>query len=125
MGRGQGSWQLARASAAGLAILLAGVALAACSGSGGRETIRFSLSKPEAIPYMRELVQEYNNSQNQVNVVLDTSGIDSVSAGFVRGDPPVLVDPPGPRLGPLRVREPVLGQRRAQRLHRPLPPLVP
>ena len=37
---------------------------------------------------MRELVKEYNSSQDEVNVVLDTSGIDAVSAGFVRGDPP-------------------------------------
>ena len=77
-----------RALAAGLALLLAGGALAGCSASGGRETIRFAFAKPEAIPYMRELVQEYNSSQDEVNVVLDTSGIDAVSAGFVRGDPP-------------------------------------
>jgi raffinose/stachyose/melibiose transport system substrate-binding protein len=77
-----------RALAAGLAFLLVGGALAGCSASDGRETIRFALSKPEAIPYMRELVQEYNSSQDEVNVVLDTSGPDSFSAGFVRGDPP-------------------------------------
>ena len=77
-----------RALAAGLALLLAGGALAGCSASGGRETIRFAFAKPEAIPYMRELVQEYNSSQDQVTVVLDTAGIDAVSAGFVRGDPP-------------------------------------
>jgi raffinose/stachyose/melibiose transport system substrate-binding protein len=64
-----------------------GGALAGCS-SDGRETIRFAFAKPEAIPYMRELVQEYNASQDDVTVVLDTSGIDAVSAAFVRGDPP-------------------------------------
>ena len=64
-----------------------GGALAACA-AGGRETIRFALAKPEAIPYMRELVEEYNGSQDEVEVVLDTSGVDAFSAGFVRGDPP-------------------------------------
>ena len=37
---------------------------------------------------MRDLVEEYNASQDDVEVVLDTSGVDAVSAGFVRGDPP-------------------------------------
>jgi raffinose/stachyose/melibiose transport system substrate-binding protein len=77
-----------RAVAAGLALLLAGGALAGCAGGDGRETIRFALAKPEAILYMTDLVEEYNSSQDEVHVVLDTSGIDAVSAGFVRGDPP-------------------------------------
>jgi raffinose/stachyose/melibiose transport system substrate-binding protein len=77
-----------RALAGGLALLLAGAALAGCAGSDGRETIRFAFAKPEAIPYMRDLVQEYNSSQDKVNVVLDTSGVNAFSAGFVRGDPP-------------------------------------
>ena len=65
-----------------------GGALAGCSASDGRETIRFAFAKREALPYMREVVEEYNSSQDEVTVVLDTSGIDAVSAGFVRGDPP-------------------------------------
>ncbi|SFR89861.1 raffinose/stachyose/melibiose transport system substrate-binding protein [Microbacterium sp. cf046] len=77
-----------RRAAAALAVVLIGSTLGACASSGGRETIRFALAKPEAIPYMRDLVQEYNSSQDDVTVVLDTSGIDAVSAGFVRGDPP-------------------------------------
>ncbi|GAA1978133.1 ABC transporter substrate-binding protein [Microbacterium pumilum] len=77
-----------RALAAGLALVLAGGALAGCSGSGGGDTLRFVFSKREAIPYMTELVQEYNSSQDEVNVVMDTSGVDSFSAAFVRGDPP-------------------------------------
>ena len=77
-----------RALAGGLALLLAGGALAGCAGSDGRETIRFAFAKPEAIPYMKELVQKYNSSQDEVTVVLDTSGVDAFSAGFVRGDPP-------------------------------------
>lgn len=68
-------------------LALAGSSLAACATSG-RETIQFAFAKPEAIPYMRELVEEYNSSQDQVTVVLDTSGVDAFSAGFVRGDPP-------------------------------------
>jgi raffinose/stachyose/melibiose transport system substrate-binding protein len=76
-----------KALATGVLLALVGSSLAACA-SDGRETIRFALAKPEAIPYMRDLVQDYNGSQDEVNVVLDTSGIDAVSAGFVRGDPP-------------------------------------
>ncbi|MGC5170301.1 ABC transporter substrate-binding protein [Microbacterium sp. DT81.1] len=83
----QRRWMRVAAAAAGLALM--GGPLAACSASsGGRETIRFAFAKPEAIPYMRELVQEYNDSQDEVNVTLDTSGVDAFSAGFVRGDPP-------------------------------------
>ncbi|MFH8252004.1 ABC transporter substrate-binding protein [Microbacterium sp. B2969] len=78
-----------RIIAASVALLaLAGGALAGCSGADGRETVRFAFAKPEAIPYMRDLVAKYNASQDKVTVVLDTSGIDAVSAGFVRGDPP-------------------------------------
>ena len=77
----------ARAAAVASCIGLLSASLAACA-SDGRETIRFSFTKPEAIPYMRELVQKYNASQDDVTVVLDTSGPDAFSAGFVRGDPP-------------------------------------
>lgn len=79
-----------RAAAAAVGIAVIGTSLLACAGAGGdgRQTIRFAFAKPEAIPYMRDLVKEYNASQDKVTVVLDTSGIDAVSAGFVRGDPP-------------------------------------
>ncbi|TDN87493.1 extracellular solute-binding protein [Microbacterium sp. BK668] len=70
-----------------LSLALVGGGLAGCS-SDGRETVRFAFAKPEAIPYMRELVKTYNASQDEVNVILDTSGVDAFSAGFVRGDPP-------------------------------------
>lgn len=71
-------------------IVLAGLVapvLASCS-ADGRETIQFAFNKPEAVPYMRDVVQQYNASQNEVTVVLDSSGPDAFAAGFVRGDPP-------------------------------------
>lgn len=61
--------------------------LAGCTGDQP-ETIRFHLSKPEAIPYFRDLVTEYNASQDDVRVVLDTSS--NLQAGFLRGNPPDL-----------------------------------
>lgn len=79
---------MTRTGAGIVAVGLAVSGLAACSASDGRETIRFAFAKREALPYMEELVQKYNASQDEVTVILDTSGIDAVSAGFVRGDPP-------------------------------------
>lgn len=73
------------ASAAVLALL--GSALVGCS-SDGRETIRFTFSKREAIEFMTKLVADYNASQDDVRVEIDTSGVDVVSASFVRGNPP-------------------------------------
>ena len=75
--------------------LLAGVSAAAlttgaagCSSSSGREPVRFLLSKPEAIPYFRDLVATFNSSQKDVEVVLDSSS--NLQAGFLRGNPPDL-----------------------------------
>ncbi|WP_311213731.1 MULTISPECIES: extracellular solute-binding protein [unclassified Arthrobacter] len=67
--------------------LLAGL-LTGCTGDQGKETIRFTFSKREAIGFMTKLVADYNASQNDTEVVLDTSGVDVVSASFVRGNPP-------------------------------------
>ncbi len=67
--------------------MLTGALLVACS-SDGRETIRFTFSKREAIEFMTGLVNEYNASQSEVQVEIDTSGVDVVSASFVRGNPP-------------------------------------
>ncbi|ROR73317.1 ABC transporter substrate-binding protein [Bogoriella caseilytica] len=67
------------------------LALAACSGAGGPQEIRFTFSKREAISFMNDVVAEYNQSQDQVRVVMDTSGVDVVSASFVRGNPPDLM----------------------------------
>ncbi len=69
--------------------LAVGVALAGCvPGADEPETIRFHLSKPEAIPYFRELIAQYNASQDDVRVVFDTSA--NLQAGFLRGNPPDL-----------------------------------
>ena len=67
--------------------LLAGL-LSGCTGAPGKETIRFTFSKREAIGFMTKLVADYNACQNETEVVLDTSGVDVVSASFVRGNPP-------------------------------------
>jgi raffinose/stachyose/melibiose transport system substrate-binding protein len=75
-----------RAIAAGIGLGVAAFALVGCSNSDGPETIRFAFSKPEAFPFIRELVSEYNASQDEVHVVLDTSA--TFAAGFVRGNPP-------------------------------------
>lgn len=62
--------------------------VAACSGGSGPTEIRFTFSKREAISFMNDVVADYNASQNEVRVVMDTSGPDAISAGFVRGNPP-------------------------------------
>lgn len=62
--------------------------LAACSDSGGREQVRFHLSKPEAIPYFNDLVASFNASQRDVEVIVDSSS--NLQAGFLRGNPPDL-----------------------------------
>ncbi|WP_159605083.1 ABC transporter substrate-binding protein [Agromyces humi] len=66
----------------------ASLALAGCAGSGddGTADITFHMSKPEAVPYFRELVDEFNASQTDVHVTLDTAS--NLSAGFLRGNPP-------------------------------------
>ncbi|MGL1442086.1 hypothetical protein ACSTJB_23495, partial [Vibrio parahaemolyticus] len=61
--------------------------LAGCS-ADGRETIRFTFSKREALGFMGQVVDEYNASQDKVRVEMDASGVDVVSASFVRGNPP-------------------------------------
>ncbi|WP_141933939.1 ABC transporter substrate-binding protein [Microbacterium sp. SLBN-146] len=60
----------------------------ATAGARGAETVRFHLSKPEAIPYFRDLISQYNSSQSDVRVVLDTSS--NLQAGFLRNNPPDL-----------------------------------
>ncbi|WP_314451842.1 extracellular solute-binding protein [uncultured Microbacterium sp.] len=67
--------------------VLGAAMLAGCS-SDGRETIRFTFSKREALTFMNDVVAEYNASQDRVRVEMDSSGVDVVSASFVRGNPP-------------------------------------
>ena len=74
--------------AGALGLTLVGAALTSCAAGSGAETIRFTFSKREAIEFMNELVAEYNSSQDKVKVEIDTSGVDVVSASFVRGNPP-------------------------------------
>ena len=50
--------------------------------------MRFLLSKPEAIPYFRDLIAKFNASQKDVEVIFDTSS--NLQAGFLRGNPPDL-----------------------------------
>ena len=73
------------AMATGVAVSVA--ALSGCAG-GGREEIRFTFSKREAIEFFTQVAEDYNASQDKVTVVVDTSGPDVISASFVRGNPP-------------------------------------
>ena len=79
--------RLRRAVASVLVVLTSGVLRGAGAGDG-RDEVRFVFSKREAIGFMTDLVAEYNASQDDARVVLDTSGVDVVSASFVRGNPP-------------------------------------
>lgn len=78
----------ARIGAALIAVAGIAAGLAGCaSGSGdGTADITFHMSKPEAIPYFRELVDRFNAEQDDVHVTLDTAS--NLSAGFLRGNPP-------------------------------------
>lgn len=71
-----------------LGLALACTTLAGCSSENDREEVSFYLSKPEAIPYFRELISTYNASQEEVEVILDSSA--NLQAGFLRGNPPDL-----------------------------------
>lgn len=75
----------------GLSLVVVAGLLSGCAGAGGKESIRFTFSKREAIEFMTGVVDRYNASQGGVNVVIDTSGVDVVSASFVRGNPPDLM----------------------------------
>ncbi|MFE6967728.1 ABC transporter substrate-binding protein [Isoptericola sp. NPDC057653] len=82
--------RVVRGVAVATGLALVGSLLAGC-GADGAETVRFTFSKREAIPYMTQVVADYNASQDDVRVELDTSGVDVVSASFVRGNPPDLM----------------------------------
>jgi raffinose/stachyose/melibiose transport system substrate-binding protein len=77
-----------RRGVAALAVTVLGAAMLAGCSADGRETIRFTFSKREALAFMDQVVADYNASQDRVRVEMDTSGVDVVSASFVRGNPP-------------------------------------
>ncbi|WP_324012949.1 ABC transporter substrate-binding protein [Microbacterium sp. JZ37] len=79
-----------RVAAAGIGVAVTASLLAGCS-AGGRETVHFTFSKREAISFMTEVVDEFNASQDEYEVVMDTSGPDVIAASFVRGNPPDLM----------------------------------
>lgn len=79
-----------RLVAAGAVMALGAALLAGCA-ADGRETVRFTFSKREALEFMQGVVADYNASQDDVRVEMDTSGVDVVSASFVRGNPPDLM----------------------------------
>ncbi|WP_416046400.1 ABC transporter substrate-binding protein [Mycetocola zhujimingii] len=74
----------------GLAIAVitaATVSLTGCAAAGSGPTeVTFHMSKPEAIPFFRDLVTQFNSEQSEVEVTLDTAS--NLSAGFLRGNPP-------------------------------------
>lgn len=71
-----------------LGLALACSSVVGCSQDDDPEEVSFHLSKPEAIPYFRDLIKTYNASQDDVEVVLDSSA--NLQAGFLRGNPPDL-----------------------------------
>lgn len=66
----------------------ASLALSGCAAnaSGGPSELTFHMSKPEAIPFFRDLTEQFNSEQDDVRVTLDTAS--NLSAGFLRGNPP-------------------------------------
>jgi len=69
----------------GSTLALTGCATGSGTGDGPTD-ITFHMSKPEAIPYFRELTAQFNEDQSEVRVTLDTAS--NLSAGFLRGNPP-------------------------------------
>lgn len=80
-----------RAIAITLGLGLIGSTLAACSAGGGKETVQFSFSKREAITFMTQVVADFNASQDEYEVWMDTSGAEVRAASFVRGTPADLI----------------------------------
>lgn len=72
-------------------MVLAGGLLAGCAQGGGAEPVHFTFSKREAIDFMNQTVADFNASQDEYVVEMDTSGPDVISASFVRGNPPDLM----------------------------------
>jgi raffinose/stachyose/melibiose transport system substrate-binding protein len=81
----------ARWAAGGVSLILAGGLLAGCAPGGGAESVHFTFSKREAIAFMTQVVADFNASQDEYEVEMDTSGVDPIAASFVRGNPPDLM----------------------------------
>ncbi|QOR48085.1 extracellular solute-binding protein [Trueperella pecoris] len=82
--------RLGHMAAAAMAFTLGLASLAGCS-TDARKDVRFTFSKREAISFMQDVVNDYNASQDRYRINLDSSGVDVVSASFVRGNPPDLM----------------------------------
>lgn len=80
-----------RLAALGLGATLIASALVGCAPGSGAERVHFTFSKREALYFMSEVVSDYNASQDEYEVEMDTSGVDVISASFVRGNPPDLM----------------------------------
>jgi raffinose/stachyose/melibiose transport system substrate-binding protein len=76
-------WGIALTTIAAAVVVLGGCA--GTAGTGPAE-ITFHMSKPEAIPFFRDLAAQFNQEQSEVRVSLDTAS--NLSAGFLRGNPP-------------------------------------
>jgi raffinose/stachyose/melibiose transport system substrate-binding protein len=61
--------------------------LSGCS-AGAQQTITFYQSKPEAVPYFRQLAADFTASQGRYRILHDIST--NLSASFVRNNPPDL-----------------------------------
>jgi raffinose/stachyose/melibiose transport system substrate-binding protein len=75
---------LAAAGGAAAAFGMAGCAAPA----GARPTINFHQSKPEAVPYFRDLASKFTESQDRFRILHDMAT--NLSASFVRSSPPDL-----------------------------------
>jgi raffinose/stachyose/melibiose transport system substrate-binding protein len=75
-------------AALSVGVLGATLALGGCAGigGGGPAEITFHMSKPEAVPYFTDLVEQFNADQPDIEVTLDIAS--NLSAGFLRGNPP-------------------------------------
>ncbi|MEZ5088297.1 MAG: twin-arginine translocation signal domain-containing protein [Micropruina sp.] len=56
--------------------------------AGAQQTITFYQSKPEAVPYFRQLAADFTASQGKYRILHDIST--NLSASFVRNNPPDL-----------------------------------
>lgn len=62
--------------------------LTSCGTDDPRASIRFNQSKPEVVPYFRDLLSQFNSSQRTVNATHEVTA--GLSAAFARNDPPDL-----------------------------------